>query len=126
MLDASAGALFAFYWQGGVGKISLARATAISIRLPGNGDYRSLNDSPSTRRVHFEQTIGHQILIAAVNGSAGKLEVDLLAAAAVYRECDCRAGTGTCQTIPRSAVYWRTASAPVLMIAAFDLIYRAS
>ncbi|EKF7598595.1 arsenical pump-driving ATPase [Salmonella enterica subsp. enterica serovar Anatum] len=75
-----------FTGKGGVGKTSLACATAIHLTASGKRVLLVSTDPASNVAQVFEQTIGHQITpIAAVNGLAA-LEVDPSAAAAAYRE----------------------------------------
>lgn len=77
---------FVFTGKGGVGKTSLACATAIHLTASGKRVLLVSTDPASNVAQVFEQTIGHQITpIAAVNGLAA-LEVDPSAAAAAYRE----------------------------------------
>lgn len=75
-----------FTGKGGVGKTSLACATAIELADQGKSVLLVSTDPASNVAQVFEQTIGHQITpIAAVNGLSA-LEVDPMAAAAAYRE----------------------------------------
>ncbi|EBX6014800.1 arsenical pump-driving ATPase [Salmonella enterica subsp. enterica serovar Portland] len=75
-----------FTGKGGVGKTSLACATAIHLTASGKRVLLVSTDPASNVAQVFEQTIGHQITpIAAVNGLSA-LEVDPSAAAAAYRE----------------------------------------
>ena len=75
-----------FTGKGGVGKTSLACATAIELADQGKRVLLVSTDPASNVAQVFEQPIGHQITpIAAVNGLSA-LEVDPLAAAAAYRE----------------------------------------
>lgn len=75
-----------FTGKGGVGKTSLACATAIQLADQGKRVLLVSTDPASNVAQVFEQPIGHQITpIASVNGLSA-LEVDPLAAAAAYRE----------------------------------------
>lgn len=75
-----------FTGKGGVGKTSLACATAIHLADSGKRVLLVSTDPASNVAQVFEQTIGHKITpIAAVNGLSA-LEVDPVAAAAAYRE----------------------------------------
>ncbi len=75
-----------FTGKGGVGKTSLACATAIHLADAGKRVLLVSTDPASNIAQVFEQTIGHRITqIVAVNGMSA-LEVDPIAAAATYRE----------------------------------------
>ncbi|MBK5144513.1 TRC40/GET3/ArsA family transport-energizing ATPase [Budviciaceae bacterium BWR-B9] len=75
-----------FTGKGGVGKTSLACATAIHLTASGKRVLLVSTDPASNVAQVFEQTIGHQITpVTAVNGLSA-LEVDPSAAAAAYRE----------------------------------------
>ncbi|EID3179586.1 TRC40/GET3/ArsA family transport-energizing ATPase, partial [Salmonella enterica] len=75
-----------FTGKGGVGKTSLACATAIHLTTSGKRVLLVSTDPASNVAQVFEQTIGHQITSVATVNRLSALEVDPSAAAAAYRE----------------------------------------
>ncbi|MGG2377098.1 ArsA-related P-loop ATPase, partial [Salmonella enterica] len=75
-----------FTGKGGVGKTSLACATAIHLTASGKRVLLVSTDPASNVAQVFEQTIGHQITSVAAVNRLSALEVDPSAAAAAYRE----------------------------------------
>lgn len=75
-----------FTGKGGVGKTSLACATAIELADQGKRVLLVSTDPASNVAQVFEQAIGHHVTAIASVNSLSALEVDPLAAAAAYRE----------------------------------------